>query len=53
MQQMGEEHVLTATNLNHHAVLTKDASDVWKKHSQSLSTTAVKSVRVRPVIWFC
>jgi len=53
MQQMDEEHVLTATNLNRHAVLIRDARDVWKKHSQNLSTTAVKSVRVRPVIWFC
>jgi len=53
MHQMDEEHVLTARNLNQHAILIRDARDVWKKHSQNLSTTAVKSVRVRPVIWFC
>jgi hypothetical protein len=43
MQQMDEEHVLTATNLNRHAVHIRDARDVWSK-------TAVEGVRVRPVI---
>jgi hypothetical protein len=50
MKQMDEKHVLIATCLNHHMVLTRDARDVWMNNFHYRSITVVKNVRVSPAL---